>query len=264
MMGFDFKDKTVLVTGGARGIGAAIAEAFLQAGATVYTCGRTPPDDSQTLSQGTPRRAQFITADIRDGEQMDALLSTIVNESGTLDIVVHNAGGSPFAMAADASPRLMESVIRLNLIAPLQLAQRANAVMQKQASGGVQLFIGSISALRSSPGTAAYGAAKAGILNAVRSLAVEWAPRVRVVAVSPGLVLTETAQQGHYGDADALKRVCDTVPLERLADPADIANACLFLASPQASYVSGTNLLIDGGGERPAFLAAAVQTPAGH
>jgi len=264
MMGFDFKDKTVLVTGGARGIGAAIAQAFLDAGATVYTCGRTPPDDSQTLSPATQRRCEFIAADIRDGEQMDALLATIVSKSGALDIVIHNAGGSPFALAAEASPRLMESVIRLNLVAPLQLAQRANALMQKQAGGGVQLFIGSVSALRPSPGTAAYGAAKAGILNAVRTLAVEWAPRVRVAAVSPGLVLTETAQQGHYGDADALQRVCATVPLERLADPADIANACLFLASPNAAYVSGANLVIDGGGERPAFLAAAASTPAGH
>lgn len=257
MMGFDFKDKTVLVTGGARGIGAAIAQAFLNAGATVYTCGRTPPDASQTLSPGATRHCEFIAADIRDGEQMEALLATIVGKSGSLDVVIHNVGGSPFAMAADASPRLMESVIRLNLIAPLQLAQRANALMQQQAGGGVQLFVGSVSALRPSPGTAAYGAAKAGILNAVRSLAVEWAPRVRVAAVSPGLVLTETAQQGHYGDADALQRVCSTIPLERLADPADIANACLFLASPNAAYVSGANLVVDGGGERPAFLAAA-------
>ncbi|MDW3685217.1 SDR family oxidoreductase [Cupriavidus sp. CV2] len=253
MTGFDFSGKTVLVTGGARGIGRGIAEGFLAAGARVFTCGRTPPEPD--VAQ--PRHAEFITTDIRDAEQVEALLTRIVDSAGSLDIVIHNAGGAPFALAADASPRLMESIIRLNLVAPLQLAQRANARMQAQASGGTQIFIGSVSALRPSPGTAAYGAAKAGILNAVRSLAVEWAPRVRVTAVSPGLVLTEAAQQQHYGDPAALKQVADTVPLGRLADPRDIADACLFLASPHAAYVSGANLVIDGGGERPAFLDAA-------
>ncbi len=102
--------------------------------------------------------------------------------------------------------------------------------------------MGSVSALRPSPGTAAYGAAKAGILNAVRTLAVEWAPKVRVAAVSPGMVLTDTSQQQHYGDPEALRTMAATVPLGRLAHPDDIAGACLFLASPQASYVSGATL----------------------
>lgn len=91
----------------------------------------------------------------------------------------------------------------------------------------------------------------------MRTLAVEWAPKVRVAAVSPGVVLTETSQQQHYGDPEALRTMAATVPLGRLAHPDDIAGACLFLASPQASYVSGANLVIDGGGERPAFLDAA-------
>jgi NAD(P)-dependent dehydrogenase (short-subunit alcohol dehydrogenase family) len=122
--------------------------------------------------------------------------------------------------------------------------------------GGVILFIGSVSALRPSPGTAAYGAAKAGVLNLVRTLAVEWAPTVRVAAVSPGLVLTEEALP-HYGDADGLARVAATIPQGRLAQPEEIAAACLYLASPAAAYATGSNLVLDGGGERPAFLAAA-------
>ncbi|MGT2494694.1 SDR family NAD(P)-dependent oxidoreductase [Cupriavidus basilensis] len=91
MTGFDFSGKTVLVTGGARGIGRAIAERFLAAGARVFTCGRTPPE-----SDGMPpREAEFITADIRDAEQVEALLSRIVDSAGSLDIVIHNAGGAP-------------------------------------------------------------------------------------------------------------------------------------------------------------------------
>jgi len=256
MTGFDYTGKTVLVTGGMRGIGRAISEAFLRAGAQVWICGRTAPAGSDDLPRPGARAAQFIAADIRDMEQAEAMLAQIARASPTLDVVIHNAGGSPFALVAEASPRLLDSVIRLNLVAPLQLAQRANARMQQQAGGGTQLFVGSVSALRPSPGTAAYGAAKAGILNAVRTLAVEWAPKVRVAAVSPGLVLTDTSQQQHYGDPEALRKVAGTVPLGRLAVPEDIASACLFLASPLASYVSGANLVIDGGGERPAFLDA--------
>ncbi len=159
-------------------------------------------------------------------------------------------------MADKASPRFHDAMIQLNLLAPLHLAQKANAVMQAQPNGGVIVFIGSVSALRPSPGTAAYGAAKAAILNLVSSLAVEWAPKVRVVAVSPGLVRTEQSAL-HYGDEAGIARVAQTVPMQRLAEPSDIGEACLWVASPQASYLSGTNLTLHGGGERPAFLAAA-------
>ncbi|CAB3668833.1 Aklaviketone reductase DauE [Paraburkholderia sediminicola] len=259
MSGFDFSGKVVLVTGGTKGIGAAIAQAFSDAGATVYVCGRTPP--ASTVA-GFPENApRFIAADVRDIDTIDALLAQIEREAGRLDVLVSNAGGAPFALAAQASPRFTEGVIRLNLVAPLQIAQRANALMQQQPEGGVLLFIGSVSGLRASPGTAAYGAAKAGLLNAVRSLAVEWAPKVRVCAVSPSLVETEAATRGHTGSspedaAAALDNIAATIPAGRLAKPGDIASACLFLASPHAAYASGSNLILEGGGEVPAFLAA--------
>ena len=107
-----------------------------------------------------------------------------------------------------------------------------------------------------SPGTAAYGAAKAGLHSLTQSLAVELAPKVRVNAVVPGLIRTEQAHL-HYGDEAGIARVAATVPLGRLGTPRDVGDACLFLASPLAAYVSGTTLLVHGGGERPAFLGAA-------
>jgi NAD(P)-dependent dehydrogenase (short-subunit alcohol dehydrogenase family) len=128
--------------------------------------------------------------------------------------------------------------------------------MQPQAAGGVIVLIGSVSALRPSPGTAAYGAAKAAVLSLATSLAVEWAPKVRVVVVSPGLVRTEQSAL-HYGDANGIAAVGATIPLGRMAEPDDVAQACLFVASPRASYLSGTNVLLHGGGEKPAFLDAA-------
>ena len=127
--------------------------------------------------------------------------------------------------------------------------------MQQNERAGTIIFIGSISALRASPGTAAYGAAKAGVLSLAQSLAVEWSPKVRVVAISPGLIQTEQAHL-HYGDDDGIAAVASTIPLERLGTPDDVAQACLFASSDAASYLSGSNILLHGGGEKPAFLTA--------
>ena len=247
--------RVVLVTGGTKGIGRGIAEAFLANGDRVVVCARQQPD---TLPGVGEARADFVACDVRDVEAIKALMATIVERHGALDVLINNAGGSPSAEAASASPRFHEGVLRLNLIAPLNLAQAANAQMQRQA-GGVIVFIGSISALRPSPLTAAYGAAKAGVLSLVGSLAVEWAPKVRVVAVSPGLVRTEQSHL-HYGDDAGIAAVGATIPVGRMAEPADIGGACVWVASPAASYFSGSNLLLHGGGEKPAFLGASNAT----
>jgi NAD(P)-dependent dehydrogenase (short-subunit alcohol dehydrogenase family) len=132
--------------------------------------------------------------------------------------------------------------------------------MQDQPEGGLIVNIASVSGTRASPGTAAYGAAKAGLLNLTQTLAVEWAPKVRVNAVTAGMIRTELSHL-HYGDEEGLARVASTVPLGRMGEPRDVGDVCLFLASPLASYVSGASILMHGGGERPAFLAAAKKSP---
>jgi NAD(P)-dependent dehydrogenase (short-subunit alcohol dehydrogenase family) len=241
--------RVALVTGGSRGVGRGIVERFLAAGASVMTCGRTEPDD-------VPEGAGFMAADVRDPEQVDALVVATVERFGRLDVLINNAGGSPPADAATASPRFSTAIVTLNLLAPLFCAQRANAVMQDQDEGGAIVNIASVSGVRPSPGSAAYGAAKAGLINLTQSLAVEWAPKVRVNAVTAGLIRTEQAEL-HYGDEAGIARVSATVPLGRMGDPSDVADACLFLSSPLARYVSGSNLVVHGGGERPAFLEAA-------
>ncbi len=250
-----YEGKVVLVTGGTKGIGRIMVQRFLDWGAQVMTCGRTEPDDLPAVG-GRP--AGFTAADVRDPDQAAALVDATVDRFGGLDLVVNNAGGAPPAEAATASPRFSESIIRLNLLAPLHVAQRANHHMQQRPDGtdpGVIVNIASVSAVRPSPGTAAYGAAKAGLLSLTQSLAVEWAPKVRVTGIVAGLIQTEQAHL-HYGDDDAIGRVAATVPAGRLGTPEDLAQACRWLGSPLSSYVSGTSIWLHGGGERPAFLDA--------
>ena len=235
-----------LVTGGAKGVGRGISTVLASLGATVVACGRNPVDVPFAVE----------TCDVRDPEQVAALVARIVERHGRLDVVVNNAGGAPFALAADASPRFSSKIVELNLLAPLLVAQAANAVMQQQGAGGAIVNVSSVSGHRPSPGTAAYGAAKAGMDSLTASLAVEWAPKVRVNSVVCGMVRTEQAKL-HYGDEAGVAAVGATVPLGRLATPEEIGNCVAFLASPLASYVSGATLLVHGGGERPAFLAAA-------
>jgi NAD(P)-dependent dehydrogenase (short-subunit alcohol dehydrogenase family) len=246
----------VVITGGTRGIGAGLAEAFLRIGDRVLVCGRTAPQAAGALPTADGRRAVFCQADVRDPDQARRVIAAAHAEFGRLDVVISNAGGAPEAAAATASPRFHQKIIELNLIAPLHVAQSANEVMQAQDGGGTIIMIGSVSGARPSPGTAAYGAAKAGLSHLVTSLAIEWAPLVRVNCVAPGFVATDAAS-GHYGDAGGADAVRRTVPLQRMATPADVAAACLFLASPQAAYISGVTLPVHGGGEPPGFLAAA-------
>ncbi|MEU4619446.1 SDR family oxidoreductase [Actinoplanes sp. NPDC023801] len=313
----DFTGRAVVVTGGTRGIGAAIAAAFHAAGADVLICGRNPPDRpppapagpasagfasagpapgglaSGGLASGGPaggpcRPVEFFQADVRDPGQAAALIDAARSRFGRLDVLINNAGGSPEVPAGTASPRLHAKIIELNLIAPLHVAQAANAVMREQSSGGVILMIGSVSGTRPSPGTAAYGAAKAGLHHLATSLAAEWAPQVRVNNLVVGPVqptpIPATAPDGTPATAPdgtpatspdgmpvggsgggsvvgsggrpvAASTVARTVPMGRAATAAEVASACLLLASPLAGYISGASLAVHGGGEWPAYLA---------
>jgi NAD(P)-dependent dehydrogenase (short-subunit alcohol dehydrogenase family) len=247
-MTVDLSSRVALVTGGGKGVGRGITSALLEAGAHVVVVSRTKPYE-------LPSNTSFHSADVRDAEAVQSAVQHIVEEHGRLDIVVNNAGGSPPSDAATASPRFAEKIVALNLLAPLYVAQAANAVMQEQDDGGSIVNIGSVSGMRPSPGTAVYGAAKAGLAGLTRTLAMEWAPKVRVNLVVVGMVRTEQSEL-FYGDEEGVRAVGATVPLGRLAEPTDVGAMCAFLASPAASYVSGAEILLHGGGERPPYLAA--------
>ncbi len=249
----DGKGRVALVTGGGKGIGRAIAERLLADGFDVVICGRNAPAEPPSFEGAA---AIFEACDVRSADEVQAMVGRLHARHGRLDLVVNNAGGSPEADAATASPRFSERVLALNLLGPLHVAQAANRIMQAQAEGGAIVNIASVSGVRPSPGTAIYGAAKAGLLSLTESLAMEWGPKVRVNAVVVGLVATEAAAD-HYGGEEGMKRIDAMLPLGRMARGADIAGAVSFLASADAAYVSGAKIAVHGGGERPLFLTLA-------
>jgi NAD(P)-dependent dehydrogenase (short-subunit alcohol dehydrogenase family) len=244
--------RVVIVTGGTRGVGLGITKEFLAHGDTVVVCGRNLPEPPIAVDGN---EAHFIAADVRDIDHISAVVDQTVENYGQLDILINNAGGSPPAESASVSPRFSEAIIKLNLLAPLWFSQKVYGVMSTQDSGGSIINIASVSGLRASPGTAAYGAAKAGLINLTKTLAIEWGPKVRVNAIAAGPVETESSEL-HYGSAAGVARVAETIPMQRLALPRDVANLCLFFASDAAAYVTGSCMMLDGGGERPAFLDA--------
>ncbi|MGQ4362005.1 SDR family oxidoreductase [Streptomyces sp. SAS_272] len=235
--------KVAVVTGGTRGVGAGIARSLARAGAEVVVCARQPPD---TPVQG----ARFAPLDVRDADAVQTFFAGLPR----LDVLVNNAGGAPYRPLAAADAHRHARVIELNLLAPLTVSLAAHDHLRR-ARGSI-VMIGSVSGGRPSPGTAAYGAAKAGLESLARSMAVEWAPEIRVNTLVVGMVHTERTHL-HYGDDDGVAAVARTVPLGRLALPDDVGDAAVFLASDAAAYISGASLLLHGGGERPAFLDAA-------
>lgn len=235
--------RIALVTGGTRGIGLAIARCLVAAGATVVVCGRTAPTD--------PGGMNFIACDVRDADAVRKMAEEIGGRHGRIDIVVNNAGGSPAADTAKASPRFSERIVALNLLAPLYVSQAVFPFMKPH--GGAIINIASVSAVRPAPGTVAYAAAKAGLVGLTQSLAHEWGPAIRVNALVVGYIETENTE-ATYGDAMAQARIAATIAAGRLGRADEVAEAVLFLASPAASYITGAALEVHGGGERPSFL----------
>ena len=235
--------KVVLVTGGTRGIGRAIATRLLAEGAVVVVAARR---DAEPPASGAAV-ARLILADVRTEDGRRAIVDAVP----TLDAVVHNAGGSPPVDAATVSPRFHAALIDLNLTAPLLLSTALYPKLAAAPGGGVVVMIGSVSGARPSPGTSAYGAAKAGLHHLARCLAAEWAPAVRVNSVIPGVVATEDAV-AHL--ADRLPRVTASIPSGRLTTPEEVAQAVLFFVSPAGAGCTSAELLVHGGGEVGTFF----------
>ncbi len=258
----DLAGKVAIVTGGSKGVGRTIALHLAKQQVNVVTCARTPLADA-VANPSKEELENHVVCDVRDPLQVAKVVEFALNNFGSLDLLVNNAGGSPHSMVSDASANYLNKIILLNLTAPLYFAKEANSIMQLQPTGGVIINIGSVSGTRPSPGTAAYGAAKAGLENLTQSLAVEWAPKTRVNCIVAGPILTEQAQL-HFGDARGVEQVAQTIPMGSMASPDDIGKAVCWLSSDQASYITGASLLIHGGGEKPLWMSASNANLTGH
>lgn len=248
----DMSGRTVIVTGGTKGLGKVIAERFLTQGADVVICARREPAEP---IQVDGRTATFVACDVREPEQIQAVVAAAVDATGRVDVLVNNAGGAPPAESATVSPRFNDKVVALNLMAPIAFAQAVHDQMQSQDDGGVIINIASVSGTRANPAGVAYGAAKAGLINATETLAVEWGPKIRVIAPVVGLIVTEEAHL-FYGDEAGIAAVGDTIALGRMGVPEEIADVVLFCASPMARWVSGCTIPVHGGGEKPSYLGS--------
>ena len=253
MTNINFKNKTIVITGGSKGIGLEITKTFLKHQANVIILARNKP---KRRIQSKGNAGYFIECDIRNTESIDNAIKEILSKYKSIDVLINNAGGAPMADSLTASPKFHEAIIDLNLTAPLNLSQKIAKKMIKQKTVSNIINISSVTATRPTPGSAAYGAAKGALVNLTKTLAVEWAPKIKVNSIIVGYIETENSIL-HYGSKSEIKKVAKTIPLKRMGQPQDIANACVFFASDMAEWVTGSALEVHGGGESPAYLDVA-------
>lgn len=251
---FDFAGKTVLVTGGSRGIGAGIARRFGEAGAFVVVgYARAEMDAQEVVDQVRAKGGDALPAqaDVRRAGDVDRLIHRTVAHCGRLDVLVNNAGSYPVSPLLDLPDSEWEDVLAANLTGTHLCTQRAAHAMRElskrgeEAGGGAIINISSIEATSTAFAHSHYSAAKAGVEQYTRSAALELAGHgIRVNAVAPGLI----GRPGLEADwPDGVARWLERVPLRRLGTPEDIADACLFLASPLARWITGVTITVDGG-----------------
>lgn len=248
----DFSGQTVLVTGGAQGIGRAIVEAFALRGARVVIAdlglARAEAVADELTAVGC--QVQAVGVDLADATAVFGMMVELEQRLGRLDILVHNAGYFPLTPFAEITPSMLERTLAVNLSALFWLTQAALPMFRRQGQGCV-LVTSSVTGPRVAyPGLSHYAASKAGVNGFIRNAALELAAEnVRVNGVEPGMIATPA--MANLGDDEVNQDIARRVPLGRLGQPSDIAGAMLFLASSLASYVTGQTLVVDGGSTLP-------------
>ena len=246
---FSLVGRVAVVTGGTRGIGFASARLLGQAGAAVVVSGEDAAACEQAASvlRAEGLVASGVRCDVADRAQVDALAAQVIERHGRIDVLVCNAGIAPhMGPIATASEDDYERTMTVNLRSALWLTSAVIPHMA-QGGGGSVVLMSSIAGIRGNRGLGVYSLSKAGLAALARNLAVEWGPsQIRVNAISPGVVQTEFARPLTHNEA-AMQRRLALTPLRRTGTPEDIAGAVLYLASPAGAFVTGHNLIVDGG-----------------
>jgi 7-alpha-hydroxysteroid dehydrogenase len=243
---FRIDDKVAIITGAGRGIGAATARAFAEAGANVVIGARTEEHLREVAAdvEKFGCRAEVVPGNLMRREGMQELVDRALAAFGKIDIVVNNAGGSHTGAFLDTSERSFNKAFEWNVTTAFNLSQLATPHILK-AGGGTIINIASAAGRFADRGFAAYGTAKAALCHLTRNLAAELAPKIRVNAVAPGAIATGALES--VLDEELRQKMVDGTPLRRLGRVEDIASAVLYLASPAGSYVTGRILEVDGG-----------------
>jgi 3-oxoacyl-[acyl-carrier protein] reductase len=251
-MNLDFKGKTAIVTGGSRGIGAAISVLFASSGANVMIDYLPVEKDIEGLRQVEKQIrdsggvVDSIPADVTSAEAMEELCRKTLDRFGSLDVLVNSAGFTTPAKIGDLSPDLWKSGIDVNLSGAFYATQAACRHMISQGAGRI-IYIGSAGSITGGGGSAAYSAAKAGINGLVRALSKELAPRgITVNAVLPALIETDLLRDKEP-DSKKRNKYIERIPVGRFGTPEDVAYMVLFLASEYAGFITGQNIIVDGG-----------------
>jgi len=250
-MGERLKDRKAIVVGAARGIGAGIAERFLEEGASVMIA-----DSEREAGEATAKRlgrigpCAFVEADIGANEGAETIVAAALQKFGRVDILVQNAGIFPWTLIEKISPDEWDRVLAVNLKGTFLAAQACLTPMRAQCYGRM-VFTSSVTGPRvSSPGHGHYSASKAGINGFIKAAAIEFAGYgITVNGVEPGNIMTEGVVA--HRPPEYIKSMEAMIPLGRLGTPRDVANAVLYLASDEAEYVTGTTIVIDGGQTLP-------------
>jgi 3-oxoacyl-[acyl-carrier protein] reductase len=248
--------RSVVITGGSKGIGRGIAEVFADAGAKVLIAGR----DESALSHAVDElgaaggEVSAVTADVSDREQCNEMAATAVSRYGGIDILCANAGIFPSARLEDMSPDDLETVLATNFKGTVFAVQACLEALAASGRGRIVVTSSITGPFTAYPGWSHYGASKAAQLGFIRTAAMELAPRkITINAVLPGNIFTEGLDE--LGE-DYLKKMTASIPQAKLGTPADIGNAALFFATDEAAYITGQSLIIDGGQVLPESMMA--------